>query len=349
VRNAWLKTVIDFGDLPIFEATTYPCILIAGNRRPSNAEATAQALNVRSMATLERLADAVRREGWPQPQRSLRRDGWAFARPEVLALMEKLRHSGTRLGEYVGGRLYYGIKTGLNTAFVIDQTTQDRLIAEDPGSADVIKPWLRGRDVKRWRVEWSGLYVVFTRRGIDIDRYPAVKNYLAQFKARLMPGVKGGRKPGNYEWYEIQDTIDYYTEFEKPKIIVPAIVRSASYAFDTEGFYSNDKTTIIPTNDLYLVGLLNSKALEFVMHSISAARRGGYFEYKPMYLEQLPIPDANPAQRNAIEALVRRLLDVEGQGPQIAEWERELNALVYEVYGLTEEEIGVVEGRLDHE
>jgi hypothetical protein len=91
-------------------------------------------------------------------------------------------------------------------------------------------------------------------------------------------------------------------------------VRSASYAFDSEGFYSNDKTTIIPTNGLYLVGLLNSKALEFVMHSISAARRGGYFEYKPMYLEQLPIPDATPTQRAAIKSLVRKLLDAGARG-----------------------------------
>jgi adenine-specific DNA-methyltransferase len=343
--NARLKTVIDFGDLPIFEATTYPCVLVAGNRHPGDGEATAQALNVQSMTTLERLADAVQREGWPQPQRSLRRDGWVLERPEVLALMEKLRSSGTLLGEYVGGRFYRGIVTGLNKAFVIDQATRDRLVAEDPRSAEIIKPWLRGRDVRRWRVEWAGLHVIFTRRGIHIDRYRAVKSYLSQFKDRLAPGVPGGRKPGNYEWYEIQDTIDYYAEFEKPKVIVPAIVRSASYAFDTEGFYSNDKTTIIPTNDLYLVGLLNSKVLEFVMHSISAARRGGYFEYKPMYLEQLPIPDATPTQRAAIESLVRKLLDAEGQGPQVAEWERVLNGLVYEVYGLTEEEIAIVEGR----
>jgi adenine-specific DNA-methyltransferase len=342
--NTWLKTVIDFGDLPIFEATTYPCVLVTANRRPGDGEAVAQALNVCSMATLEYLADAVQRDGWPQPQRSLRRDGWALARPEVLALVEKLRHSGTLLGKYVGGRFYRGIVTGLNKAFVIDQATRDQLVAKDPRSAEIIKSWLRGRDVKRWQVDWAGLYLIWTYQGIAIRKYPAVLEYLSRFQDRLAKRWEPSR--GQCEWYELRPC-DYYAEFEKPKIIIPAITQTASYAFDTGSFYSNDKTTIIPTDDLYLLGLLNSKVLDFVMHSISAARRGGYFEYKPMYLEQLPIPDATPIQRAAIEALVRKLLDAKGQGPQVAEWERELNEVVYEGYGLTEGEIGVVEG-LNH-
>jgi len=343
--NTRLKTVIDFGDLPIFEATTYPCVLVAGNRRPGDGEATVQALNVRSMATLERLSDAVQREGWPQPQRSLRCEGWAVERPEVLALLDKLRRSGTPLGEYVGGRFYRGIVTGLNKAFVIDQATRDRLVAEDPRSTEIIKPWLRGRNVKRWQVDWAGLYLFWTYQGIAIRKYPAVLKYLSRFRDRLAKRWEPSR--GQCEWYELRPC-SYYAEFEKPKIIIPAITQTASYAFDIGGFYSNDKTTIIPTDDLYLLGLLNSKVLDFLMHSISAERQGGYFEYKPMYTEQLPIINATPAQRAAIETLVRKLLDAKGQGPQVAEWERELNALVYELYGLTEEEIAVVEG-LDHE
>ena len=149
--NTWLKAVIDFGDLPIFEATTYPCVLVAANRPPGDDQVTMQALNVHSMATLERLADAVRREGWPQPQRDLRRDGWALERPEVRALLEKLHLSGMSLGEHVEGRFYRGIVTGYNRAFVIDQSTRDHIVATDPYSADVIKPWVRGRNIQRWK------------------------------------------------------------------------------------------------------------------------------------------------------------------------------------------------------
>jgi len=263
----------------------------------------------------------------------------------VLALLEKLRLSGTPLGEYVGGRFYRGVTTGLNKAFVIDQATRDQLIAEDPRCAEIIKPWIRGRDIDRWRVDWPGLYLIFTRRGIDIDCYPAVRHYLAQFKKRLMPGVPGGRKPGNYEWYEIQDTTDYYVEFEKPKIVYPDIAVEPEFAYDATGAYGGNTMYILPTDELYLLGVLNSSVVEFFYNQISSTIRGDYLRFIATYMEQVPIPDVTPAQRAAIKVLVRKLLDAEGQGPQVAEWERELNALVYELYGLTAEEIGIVEGR----
>jgi hypothetical protein len=95
------------------------------------------------------------------------------------------RRDGNYYGEVLEGRLYRGIVTGCNQAFVIDEATRQKLLEEDPRSAEIIKPWLRGRDVKRWRTEWAGLYVVFTRRGIDIDQYPAVAVHLAPFRRQL--------------------------------------------------------------------------------------------------------------------------------------------------------------------
>jgi hypothetical protein len=171
-----------------------------------------------------------------------------------------------------------------------------------------------------------------------------------------------GRKPGSYKWFEIQDAVDYYAEFETPKIIVPAIVKNASYVFDADGFYSNDKTTIIATDDLYLLGILNSKISDFVMHSISSTKQGGYFEYKPMYLQQLPIRtiDFNNSSEKAIHdklvSLVDRILDLhkkkntlppsaerEKIEREIAVTDEEIDEIVYGLYGITEEEISLVE------
>jgi hypothetical protein len=343
--NTRLKTVIDFGDLPIFEATTYPCVLVTSNRRPGDGEARVQALNVSSMATLERLADAVQREGWPQPQRSLRRDGWTLERPEVLALIEKLRHSGTSPGKYIDGRFYRGVTTGLNEAFVIDQATRDQLIAEDPRSAEIIKPWIRGRDIDRWRVNWAGLYLLWTYQGIEIKEYPATLKYLSGFREKLAKRWEPSR--GQCEWYELRPC-DFYAEFEKPKIVYPDIAVEPEFAYDTTGAYGGNTMYILPTDELYLLGILNSSAVEFFYTQISSTIRGDYLRFIATYMEQVPIPDATPPQRTAIEALVRKLLNAKGQWPQVAEWERELNALVYELYGLTEGEIGVVEG-LEHE
>jgi len=355
-QQVTLRTVIDFGDLPIFEATTYPTVLVMRKRAPADDHAF-RALTVDGIEAVHRLPDVVRERAWMQPQAILRPEGWSLVRREVSRLLEKLRAAGKPLGEYVEGRLYYGIKTGLNKAFVIDQATRDRLVAQDPHSAEIIKPWLRGRDVKRWRVEWGYKYLIAIQNSGDEDAdnpwadaeteaeaeeifrrtYPAIYEHLNRYEARLRRRADQGRF-----WWELRPC-EYYAEFEKPKVIIPAIARAASYAFDRDGFYSNDKTTIIPTNDLYLLGLLNSWTLDFVMHSISAGRRGGYFEYKPMYLALLPIPQPTSAQRAAIEDLVCKLLGARGEGPEAAEWERELNRLVYEVYELTEEEIAIVE------
>ncbi|RLC69862.1 MAG: hypothetical protein DRI81_19905 [Chloroflexi bacterium] len=357
--NTRLKTVIDFGDLPIFEATTYPCVLVAAARPPDD-EATVQALNVNRVATLERLADAVQRDGWPQLQQSLRQDGWALQPPQVMALLEKLRGSGTPLGEYVNGRFYSGIKTGLNEAFAIDQPTRDQLIAEDTRNAEVIKPWLRGRDLKRWIVSWSHLYVIYIPWDFCIKKYPAIHRHLQRYKEPLMkrPEVREGRHP----WYTMSRyAAEYADEFEKPKIVYPDIAKIPQFAYDASGAYGVNTMYILPTDELYLLGVLNSSVVEFFYSQISSAIRGDYLRFIAMYMKQVPIPDATPARRTAIKSLVRKLLDAHsGQTSevsetsevsiaQIAQWERELNALVYELYGLTEEEIAIVEGRLNHE
>ncbi len=179
------------------------------------------------------------------PQTSLKRDGWRLESEVKLGLLERLRNSGAPLGEYVNGRFNRGILTGLNEAFVVDRATRDRLIAEHPTSAEVLKPFLRGRDVKRWRIDPQDIWLIFTRRGIDIRKYPAILKHLKQFKAQLTPGVPVGRKPGSYEWYEIQDNIAYWHEFEQPKIIYPNICSRNEFTWDETKYFSNQKTFMI--------------------------------------------------------------------------------------------------------
>jgi hypothetical protein len=366
----WLKQhcieeIVDFGDLPVFQATTYPCIIrISKNSPKSNFDVTeVETLNFAN------LAEYVKEHKFHVNQEGLDESGWSLVDEKTQALLDKIRHMGVPLGDYAGGKIYYGIKTGLNEAFVIDADTRDKLIAKDPKSEELIKPFLVGKDIKRYQPLKSEQYLIFTRRGVDIQQYPAIERYLLQFKERLMPkpedwkGEKWpGRKPGDYEWYEIQDTVAYYAEFEKPKIIIPAIVKTASYAFDMEGFYSNDKTSIISSDDLYLLGTLNSKVSDFVIHSISSTKRGGYFEYKPMYVQQLPIrtidfsDPVDKSRHDKMVTLVEQMLDLHERlaeaatetekatlQKQIDETDRQIDNLVYELYGLMEEDVKVVE------
>jgi hypothetical protein len=318
-------------------------MIIVFRKEPPDEEHALQALEVEDLEVANRLPEVVAEEAWKQPQASLSERGWVLLRPKMRLLLNKLRDSGISFGTLVGDAIDRGITTGYNRAFVIDEVVRDRLLKEDPKSAEIIKPWLNGRDIKRWRVEWHGKYIIFTRRGIDIESYPAVKAYLEQFKERLMPGTEKGRKAGNYEWYEIQDTTAYYAQFKKPKIVWPDIAPNPSFAYDTSGVFGGNTMYILPAKDVYLLGILNSRVVEFFYHQISSTIRGDYLRFIATYMKQIPIPEPTPAQREAIEALVGKLLAAEGQGPRVPAWERALNELVYEVYELTAEEIALVE------
>jgi adenine-specific DNA-methyltransferase len=361
--------VLDFGDLPIFdEATTYPSIVMVEKNPPSQPPPAGGRSKKVSLpkrgrvgegenflaATftyseqLTRFDESLATIGFTMPVSALKSEGWNLERPEVLALMAKLRKAGKPLSEYVENQIFYGIKTGLNEAFVIDEKTKARLIAEDPKSAEIIKPWLRGRDIWKWKAQWAGLYVLFTRRGTDIEQFPGIKRHLEQFKADLEPKTsesdKQGRKPGTYKWFEIQDNIAYFKEFEKEKILWPGITSEIVFGLGDKGQFGNDNNQLIISSDRCLIAILNSRLIRFVLQQICDKVRGGFYRMKMIYVEQLPIPTASAAQKAPIIERVEQIL-ANPDSPAIPALEAEIDRLVYALYGLTDEEIAVVEGK----
>ncbi|MFY9508733.1 MAG: TaqI-like C-terminal specificity domain-containing protein, partial [Candidatus Methanoculleus thermohydrogenotrophicum] len=321
----WLKErrieeIVDFGDLPVFQgATTYPCIIRVSSGEPR------ETFPVTEVASLDfaDLSEYVRESSYLVRQDDLDDDGWSLVDEQTSDLLKKVRGAGVPLGEYVQGKIYRGVLTGLNKAFVIDAETRDRLIAEDPRSAEVIKPFLAGRDVKRYAPLETDKFLIFTRRGIEINDYPAIKEYLKQFKKELMPRPKGwkggkweGRKPGSYQWYEIQDSIGYYQEFEKPKIIYAEIATRGQFTIDSDSHYSDTTSYIIGSDSPYLVGILNSTLWTFLFSNISSEIRGGFFRWKRQYMENLPIRPIDPsdpadvARHDRMVTLVEAMLDL---------------------------------------
>ena len=231
--------------------------------------------------------------------------------------------------------------TGLNEAFVVDRATRDRLIAEHPSSAAVLKPFLRGRDVKRWRVESQDKWLIFTRRGIEINKFPAIKKYLTQFKPQLTPGIEGGRKAGGYEWYEIQDNIAYWQEFEQPKIVYPDIAFHCHFALDEESLFPDCTLFLIPEAPKHSVAILNSNVIQHFINQICPAIRGDYRRFKSIYVGQVPIPPATPQQQSELELLTHRItqLKAEGMAPEkLALLEEPVNDRVADLFRLTPEE-----------
>jgi len=387
LKSKKILEIVDFGDLPVFEkATTYPCILRVKNhdredigkdrssRDRSRPVPTFAALNVKTLifGDLSAYVDANK---FKVDVEQLDDDGWALAGANAQALLQKLKtmietRIAVTLGEYVDGKIYYGIKTGLNEAFVIDEATKKRLIKEDPKSKEIIKPFLAGRDIKRYQQPFSNKYLIFTRHGIDIKKYPAIENYLLPFKDRLMPKpskYKGkewkGRKPGAYQWYEIQDAIDYYEVFEKIKILWPGISdQVTSFAFDVEKFYGNDNNQLIVSNDKYLLGILNSKLIQLFLKNVCDKVQGGFYRLKIIYVKQIPIRVINLLNQedkkkyNCLIEMVETMLNLQTKyhnsrleieksmfEKQIDILDKKIDRLVYELYGLTEEEIKIVE------
>ena len=243
--NTVLNEIVDFGELPVFEdAAAMPAILLT--QRES---VDAQAFRFTQMQTLD--FDSLPAEldsiGEQLDQEALG-ENWTLVRADEIRILNKIRENSITLTEYCNGQILYGIKTGLNEAFIIDAETRDRLIAEDPKSAEIIKPCVVGTDIRKYEIQFRERHLIFTRRGVDVEQYPAIKQYLNQYRAELEPkksrAEKHGRKAGNYRWYEIQDTTAYYTEFERPKIIYPDIGMSCRFCFDQSGLFLTN--TVLP-------------------------------------------------------------------------------------------------------
>jgi len=380
------KQIIDFGDLPVFDATTYPSIILiqkspatsmgygrdeAVGRDPrsrrstnnglfgDNLKVTRQSLQVATftdMAQIEKPEQTLKEIGFTLSPNDLKAEGWTLERPEILALMDKLRRAGKPLGEYVRGKFYRGILTGLNEAFVIDEDTKKNLIAEDPKSAELIKPWLRGRDIKKWKAEWAGLYLITIpssankewpwskeksetkARQIFAKTYPAISKHLLQHEDKLQKRDDQGQF-----WWELRSCA-YYEDFEKPKIIYPDIAQATEFTYDKDNFYLGNTAYIVPTNETWLLGILNSRLMWWFYLSLSSMIRGGFVRFIAQYMEQLPIVQTGAENRQFIIERVQKILDAPN-GLNVSKLEEEINEMVYKLYDLTEDEIKIIEGR----
>lgn len=354
-RNTRIHELIDFGDAPVFEAIAYPTIVRLERAAQSepNAETSFRALTWQPGPPLADFVAIVRQQSFEIPQRSLDQSGWRLEGVAKRNLLEKLRVAGTPLGEYCKGRFYYGIKTGLNDAFVVDRATRDRLIAEHSSSAEVLKPFLRGRDVKRWRVDFAEQYLIKIESSenkvhpwsgksakdaeiLYAAAYPAIYSFHQQFRAGLIKRADQGK----YFW-ELRSCA-YWGEFEQPKIIVPAITDKVNYAPDENGFYTNNKCSIfIPPSIAIAVVVCNSPISMWLVRQTFATKQGGFFDFEPRYSSTIPIPAATPADQTELETFVQRILE-NPNAENTAAIEAEINDRVYRLFGLTREEIKLI-------
>lgn len=372
VKTFNLHELLDFGDLQVFEeATTYPLIIGLGKSTPAEKFTAVNLDTLNFPLGMDNYLDDNRIEVLIE---GLSADGWTLTDSKSQQLLLKLKSQGVPLSEYVDGKIYRGILTGLNEAFVIDQETKDRLIAEDARSAEVIKPFLAGRDIKRYQQPKSDKYLILFPKGFTIksnlpdedpnkinqvnepprygymnydpawewlqNNYPAIANYLKPFEK----AAKKRTDQGDF-WWELR-ACDYYDEFEKEKIMLPDISIKAEALMDDNGMYSVNTAYIIPKADKYLLALINSSMVHFFYSNLTSTIRGSYLRFIRQYLAQIPVIEPPLEIRERIEILVYQIIAIKMKSSieNTLTTENEIDKLVYELYGLSEEEIEIVEG-----
>ena len=282
---------------------------------------------------------------------------WRILSQVEAGILDKMRIKGTPLRQW-NIRINYGIKTGYNAAFIIDQATRDALVEEDPNSDEIIKPILRGKDLRPYQATWADLFLIATipARNLDITEYPAVMRHLISFgKPRLEQAGKllasGGRsrKRTSHSWFELQDSIAYYREFEKPKLFWTDLSPEGRFAYwDSEMYCINSAFFATGTSLKYLQAVLNSTLMTWLMHKTALTTGMGEIRWIVFVVEQLPVPKATPAQEGALVKIVNEVLALRSADPSadIGYQKTEIDRLVYDLYGLTAEEIQAVEARL---
>lgn len=293
---------------------------------------------------------------------------WLIISPSKDVIKQKIERLGKRLGEWKLN-INYGIKTGLNKAYIINQVEYDQIIMSDQNAANIIKPLLRGRDVMKYCHAWSNLYLINVHNGytdssgnrvkpIEIEMYPTVKEHLDKYKSKLIERDDQGVTPYNLR------NCAYLEEFEKEKIIWQEIAQDNKFFLDSENFFCNDTARILTGRNIkFLVAFLNSKFFHFGFKNYYAGGGLGShgIRYKSTFMENFPVIDPesiSEKSKNKIELLADQIIektrsnnylnDTNKQN-QVKSLETEIDLELYRLYELTEEEIEIIEGENKNE
>lgn len=298
--------IVDFGDLPVFKAAAYPCIFVW--QQQPRAETPTVWANVKDLglAYREGIQEHVSNIAHLLPASQFGPGKPRIATTTSANHRTRMTASGQLLGEILKGKLLNGVKTGLNKAFIIDKVTSEELIGKDPNSRELIKPLLMGDDIRPYEYHFRDSFLLYIHWQTNINRYPAVLDWLKGFKEDLKKrdSVKNG---GTCPWYALsRPRPEAQSMYDSPKIIYPVISKEPRFAMDSSGYYSNDKVFMLPTQDWYLLGVLNSKSVHAWTTETLSLLRGGFYEFRSAALEKLPIPDAPSSERKLISDLAHR-------------------------------------------
>ncbi|BDD04599.1 Eco57I restriction-modification methylase domain-containing protein [Aureibacter tunicatorum] len=344
LKNTLISQLIDFGDADIFKnATTYTNILQFKKENKNEKQPFVCDLSHKFNPKKSLVEHLKQSKSFTS---DFSQEGFLIVEKMKQKLKEQIEKIGKPLRDW-GVEINRGILTGFNEAFIIDEETKNRLIEEDRSAEEVIKPLLRGRDIKRYKNESQNLWIINTHNGlkskdtppIDIEQYPSLKAYLDQNYSQLKNRGDKGITPYNLR------NCAYLEDFEKEKIMWAEIVYDSAFIYDTQGYYP-EATSFIMTGEAlpYLTAVLNSKPATFFFKNFYSGGdlRGNTFRYKKAYLERLPIPEADESEKKVLGILVDYIQFLYKEKEPINEYvpnshiaelfEEVIDGLVFELY-----------------
>ena len=286
-------------------------------------------------------------------------DSWVILSPIEQSIKRKIEAVGTPLKDW-DIQINYGIKTGFNDAFIISTEKRNEILAnckdadERQRTAELIRPILRGRDIKRYGYDWANLWLIatFPSCHYDIEKYPSIKQYLLSFgierleqtgKTYIVDGEKvKARKKTNNKWFETQDSISYWEDFSMPKIMYPNMTKYIPFYFDEKGFYQNDKSFMITgANVAYLTAFLNSSLFKFCFLNNFPELQGGTRELRKIFFDKIPVLKVSDEINNSFIPLLKDI-----QNEYTKQKAQRIDSMLFDLYNLTTDErkvIGFVE------
>lgn len=278
-------------------------------------------------------------------------DTWSILSEIELSIKRKVEEAGVPLKNW-DVEMYRGVLTGYNDAFIITSERREEILSncaddsERERTAEIIRPILRGRDIKRYGYEWADQFIIatFPSRQYNIDDYPTLKEFLLSFgierleqtgKEYIIDGEKvKARKKTSNKWFETQDSISYWDEFSKPKIIYPNMTKFLPFVYDTSGLVTNQKCFIITGKRLaFLTAFLNSSLFKFCFADKFPELQGKTRELSKIFMDEIPVVEVSDDEE------VRFLMLVEATQRNISKEKLlEIDNAIFDLYQLTKEE-----------
>lgn len=347
------KLLIDFTGVKVFDATVDPCITLFSKEK--NTEKTiATKTKPFGREILPELNKFVKENAYECS--FVDGESWVILDIDEKRLKDKIKQAGLPLQSY-GITIYRGILTGCNEAFIISAEIRNKILSncrtndEKYHTEELIRPVLRGRDIRKFGYIENGLYQINTHNGvkkhhiprINIDNYPSVKEHLNQFIEKLSSRSDRGDTPYNLR------NCAYQEDFSAPKIVYPeTTVRRSEFFYDESGILLDKTCFFLSGNNLrFILGILTSKMMEWFLERECRLLGRTTIQYSKQWMSKIPIPAISPAQQKPIIDLVDSILTAKKKNPtaNTSEQEKEIDKLVYDLYGLTEPEINIIKGQ----